>query len=138
MNTVRRHLEAEGLPRYERKQLRRPSYSQVSFVEFVTDMKVETLIACHDHTFEHFGGVTRKVLYDNMKTVMLARDTSGEGEHCFHTGFLDYACHCIREKIGDKPNAVLSQQTIHPVATHQTARVEQRSFGRLEFSLSTA
>ncbi len=29
-----------------------------------------------------------------MKTIVLARDASGEGEHRFHSGFLDYARHC--------------------------------------------
>lgn len=69
-------------------------FSRASFVEFVTDMKVETLIACHQHAFEAFGGVSQRVLYDNMKTVVLERDASGQGEHRFHTGFLDYARHC--------------------------------------------
>lgn len=69
-------------------------FSRVSFVEFVTDMKVQTLIGCHDHAFEYFGGVTRRVLYDNMKTVVLERDATGKGAHRFHSGFLDYARHC--------------------------------------------
>ena len=69
-------------------------YSRASFVEFVTDMKVETLIACHNHAFEYFGGIPKRALYDNMKTVVLERDASGEGEHRFHAGFLDYARHC--------------------------------------------
>ena len=69
-------------------------FSRMSFVEFVTDMKVQTLIGCHDHAFEYFGGVTRRILYDNMKTVVLERDAFGEGEHRFHSGFLDYAHHC--------------------------------------------
>lgn len=69
-------------------------FSRASFVEFVTDMKVETLIACHQHAFEAFGGVSQRVLYDNMKTVVLERDASGQGEHRFHAGFLDYARHC--------------------------------------------
>ncbi|MEP6880203.1 MAG: IS21 family transposase, partial [Nitrosospira sp.] len=69
-------------------------FSRMSFVEFVTDMKVETLIACHQHAFEAFDGVSQRVLYDNMKTVVLERDASGEGEHRFHSGFLDYARHC--------------------------------------------
>ncbi len=69
-------------------------FSRMSFVEFVTDMKVETLIACHQHTFAAFGGVSQRVLYDNMKTVVLERDASGQGEHRFHAGFLDYARHC--------------------------------------------
>ncbi len=29
-----------------------------------------------------------------MKTVVLERDASGEGDHRFHAGFLDYARHC--------------------------------------------
>ena len=69
-------------------------YSRMSFVEFVTDMKVETLIACHQRAFEAFGGIPKRVLYDNMKTVVIERDASGEGEHRFHAGFLDYARHC--------------------------------------------
>ncbi|MEY4473319.1 MAG: transposase [Pseudomonadota bacterium] len=69
-------------------------YSRVSYVEFVSDMKVATLIACHEHAFTAFGGVPRHVLYDNMKTVILERDAYGEGEHRYHAGFLDYAHHC--------------------------------------------
>ena len=69
-------------------------YSRVSFVEFVTDMKVETLITCHQHAFETFGGVTQRILYDNMKTVVIERDAAGDGAHRFHAGFLDYARHC--------------------------------------------
>lgn len=68
-------------------------FSRASYVEFVSNMKVETLIACHEHAFAAFGGVTRRVLYDNMKTVVLERDAYGEGEHRFHAGFLDYARH---------------------------------------------
>ena len=48
-------------------------FSRASFVEFVTDMKVETLIACHQHAFDAFGGITKRVLYDNMKTVVIER-----------------------------------------------------------------
>jgi transposase len=69
-------------------------YSRMSFVEFVTDMKVETLIGCHQRAFEAFGGIPQRVLYDNMKTVVIERNASGEGEHRFHAGFLDYARHC--------------------------------------------
>ena len=69
-------------------------FSRASFVKFVIDMKVETLIVCHQQAFEMFGGITRQILYDNMKTVVLERDASGQGAHHFHTGFLDYARHC--------------------------------------------
>lgn len=69
-------------------------YSRMSFVEFVTNMQVETLIACHHRAFEAFGGVTRRILYDNMKTVVIERDIDGPGEHRYHTAFLDYSRHC--------------------------------------------
>lgn len=68
-------------------------FSRASYVEFVSNMKVETLIACHERAFVAFGGVTKRVLYDNMKTVVLERDAYGEGEHRYHSGFLDYAKH---------------------------------------------
>ena len=44
-------------------------YSRASYVEYVTDEKVETLIKCHMNAFSYFGGVPRDGLYDNMKTV---------------------------------------------------------------------
>ena len=69
-------------------------YSRASYVEFVTDMKVSTLIDCHQNAFAALGGVTRRILYDNMKTVVLERDVDGPGEHRYHAGFLDYAKHC--------------------------------------------
>lgn len=68
-------------------------YSRASYVEFVSDMKAETLIACHQHAFDAFGGVARRILYDNMKTVVLERDAYGNGQHRYHAGFLDYAKH---------------------------------------------
>ncbi len=68
-------------------------FSRASYVEFVSSMKVEILIACHEHAFTAFGGVTKRVLYDNMKTVVLERDTYGDGQHRYHAGFLDYAKH---------------------------------------------
>lgn len=69
-------------------------YSRASYVEFVTDMKVETLIACHEQAFAALGGVARRLLYDNMKTVVLERDVGAAGEHRYHAAFLDFAKHC--------------------------------------------
>jgi transposase len=68
-------------------------FSRANYVEFVRDMKVETLIACHERAFAAFGGVTRRVLYNKMKTVVLERDAYGDGQHGYHAGFLDYAKH---------------------------------------------
>jgi transposase len=49
-------------------------YSRASYVEFVGDMKVATLLGCQELAFAAFGGVPRRVLYDNMKTVAMERD----------------------------------------------------------------
>ena len=57
-------------------------------------MKVGTLIDCHQKAFIALGGVSRRILYDNMKTVVIERDVDGPGEHRYHAGFLDYAKHC--------------------------------------------
>jgi len=68
-------------------------HSRASYVEFVTDERLDTLLVCHEHAFAFFGGVPRKVLYDNMKTVVVARDAYGPGEHCLQAGFVDFAGH---------------------------------------------
>ena len=68
-------------------------WSRASYVEFCDDEKVETLILAHEHAFAAFGGSPREVLYDNVKTVVLERNTYGRGHHRFHSGFLDYAGH---------------------------------------------
>lgn len=68
-------------------------WSRVAYVEFCCNEQVETLIACHERAFLTFGGVPKEVLYDNMKTVVLERNTYGRGAHRFHPGFLDYIKH---------------------------------------------
>ena len=42
-------------------------WSRATFVEFVTDERMETLLGCHERAFFYFGGVPREVLYDNMR-----------------------------------------------------------------------
>lgn len=69
-------------------------YSRASHVEFVTDRKVTTLIECHQRAFAALGGVRKRLLYDNRKTIVLERDVDGPGRHRYHAGFLDYAKHC--------------------------------------------
>jgi transposase len=68
-------------------------YSRASYVEFVTDERLETLLKCHEQAFETFGGVPQRVLYDNMKTVVLQRDYYAEGQHRFQAGLWDFAHH---------------------------------------------
>ena len=66
-------------------------YSRACYVEFVSDEQLETLISCHEHAFEYFGGIPKTILYDNMKTVILTRNAYAAGLHRFQPGFWDYA-----------------------------------------------
>jgi transposase len=67
-------------------------YSRATYVEFVSDMRLDTLLSCHANCFVWFGGVPRRSLYDNMKTVVIERDAYGQ-LHRFQPGFLDFAGH---------------------------------------------
>ncbi|GFY55686.1 integrase core domain protein [Trichonephila inaurata madagascariensis] len=58
-------------------------FSRASYVEFVTNEKLVTLIECHKRAFEYFGGVPEEVLKEDssytdflesiLKTELLAR-----------------------------------------------------------------
>jgi transposase len=52
-------------------------YSRRLYAEFTHDQQLATLIACHQHAFDWFGGLTAELLYDNPKTVVLKRDREG-------------------------------------------------------------
>jgi len=69
-------------------------YSRVSYVQYVTNEKVETLIECHLNAFKYFGGVPEHGLYDNMKTVIIKRNQYGYGKHKLNPLFEDFAKHC--------------------------------------------
>jgi len=66
------------------------SYSRAMYVEFTTSSDVLTLIRCHMHAFEYFGGFPREILYDNMKQVVLLRGIR-DGERKWNPKFLDFA-----------------------------------------------
>lgn len=70
-------------------------YSRASYVEYVDNEKVETLIKCHMNAFSYFGGIPQEGLYDNMKTVIIKRNAYGYGKHKFNEQFRDFAeKHC--------------------------------------------
>jgi transposase len=68
-------------------------YSRMAFVRFVENQQIETVIRCHEEAFDYFGGVPKKGLYDNMKTIIIKRDAYGEGRHKLHSNFYDFAKH---------------------------------------------
>jgi len=64
------------------------SFSRALYVEFVQQQDLSTLLRCHLRAFEAFGGVPQRILYDNMKTVVLERDAE---RVVFHPRLLDFA-----------------------------------------------
>ncbi len=47
-------------------------YSRVLYGEFTVSEDLPTLVQCHLNAFRYVGGVPREILYDHMKTVVLA------------------------------------------------------------------
>jgi len=62
------------------------SFSRMLYVEFTQTMNLTTLLRCHQHAFEFFGGWTRTILYDNMKQVRLSQQQ-------WNLLFLDFVNH---------------------------------------------
>jgi len=50
------------------------SWSRATFARFTLDQSSESFLACHAQAFEAFGGVARRILYDNLKSAVLERD----------------------------------------------------------------
>jgi len=51
---------------------------------------MESLFSAHEHAFEHFGGVTREILYDRMRTVIQGER---EGKKRWNPTFAAFAQH---------------------------------------------
>jgi transposase len=66
------------------------SFSRRIFARFFLDAQMDNFRRGHVEAFEHFGGVPRELLYDNLKSVVLDR----VGEHVrFHPQVLELASH---------------------------------------------
>ena len=68
------------------------SWSRAVYLEFVTHQNQKTLQACHIHAFENLG-IPKKILYDNMKTVVRGRQKidKGQWEVIYNEDFSDFA-----------------------------------------------
>ena len=61
-------------------------YSRFLYIEFTRSMNVETLIRCHQNAFAYFGGWPKRILYDNMRQVVV-------GANRTNPRFLDFSRH---------------------------------------------
>jgi transposase len=65
-------------------------YSRRGWAEGYEHERMESLLAAHEHAFEHFGGVTREILYDRMRTVIQGES---EGKKRWNPTFAAFAAH---------------------------------------------
>ncbi len=85
-------------------------YSRMRYIEFTLNIDVNTLIQCHLNAFHYFGGYTEKILYDNMKQVVIRRamiSTESEWNSKFkdfikHFGILPHLCRPYRPQTKGK------------------------------------
>jgi transposase len=66
-------------------------HSHKAHVRFYLDERQSTLLEAHCYAFEDFRGVTRRIVYDRMATVVLGQIKGGEP--IWHPRFLDFAEH---------------------------------------------
>jgi len=70
------------------------SWSRAMFLDFFLDQRMETFCRAHQRAFQFFGGVSKKILYDNLKSVVLHHVGSTVQ---FNPTFLAFAGHYLFE-----------------------------------------
>jgi len=66
-------------------------HSRMMYVEFTVSQTMEHFLRCHQNAFHFFGGVSKKIMVDNLKSAVLKR-TVGH-EPIFNPKYLDFANH---------------------------------------------
>lgn len=65
-------------------------FSRLCYIEFSLAERKEDFYRCVVNALKYFGGVTRKIIFDNLKAAVL----SGSGKYaCFHPEFLELCGH---------------------------------------------
>jgi transposase len=71
-------------------------WSRALYVDFSLDQRADTFLRMHARAFAFFGGIPRRVIYDNLKTVVLHHvGTTVQ----FNPAFLAFAGHCLFEPV---------------------------------------
>lgn len=76
------------------------SYSRLMYAEFTLSQCLEDFLEAHRRAFVFFGGVPKKLLYDNLKAVCLTRLGS---EIKFNPRFVEFSGHCLFEPVLCQP-----------------------------------
>lgn len=65
-------------------------HARLLYVEFTASEQIEVFLACHERALAAVGGVPRRILYDNLKSVVLSH--VGDAVR-LHPRFADFAAH---------------------------------------------
>ena len=76
------------------------SYSRMMYAELTLSQSLEDFLQAHLRAFRFFGGVPEKALYDNLKSVCLARLGA---DIRFNPRFLEFSGHCLFEPVLCRP-----------------------------------
>lgn len=65
-------------------------YSRMLYIEFFERAHIENFLIGHNNAFKYFGGYTKEILYDNLKSVVIKRALRAK-ESEFNKKFMDFA-----------------------------------------------
>lgn len=75
-------------------------HSRMLFAELTFSQSLDELLRCHQDAFVFLGGVPSRVVYDNMRTVVLSRAAD---EIRIHPRFLDFCAHYLVKPVLCRP-----------------------------------
>jgi transposase len=75
-------------------------HSRMLYAEFTFSQSLDELLRCHQNAFRSVGGIVSRVLYDNMRTVVLSRAAD---QIRFHPRFLDFCAHYLVKPVLCRP-----------------------------------
>ena len=105
-------------------------YSQLAYVEPCLNMNEQTWIGCNIHMFEYFGGVTLRIVCDNLKTGVATHLREGDIvlNQCYED-FSNYYCTAIMPAGVKKPKQKASVEgTVGKIATAIIARLRNNEY----------
>lgn len=65
-------------------------FSRTMYIDFFEDQKTTSFLSGHNNAFEYFGGYTKEILYDNLKSVVIKRKLKAKDSE-FNKTFMDFA-----------------------------------------------
>jgi transposase len=65
-------------------------YSRTRFIKFYSDAKLPNFLDGHNSAIEYYGGYTREMLYDNLKSVVIKRALKSKDSD-FNAKFMDFS-----------------------------------------------